>query len=108
MPAFLSEPKATAWCGKQSSPTTANADGREPDWSSIQRAGALAAEINVDCLAVGVLDFTGELTVPGVVDTKRNVVLAAPNLGWADVELSEGLPKLPPEAPFGVWALVAG
>jgi predicted NBD/HSP70 family sugar kinase len=109
--------------------------------------GALAAEINVDYLAVGVLDFTGELTfqetlerrnrgsrpadilsilvamarraaigaagagvellggeltVPGLVDTERNVVLAAPNLGWTDVDLSEELPKLLPEAPFGV------
>ncbi|MDQ0028743.1 ROK family transcriptional regulator [Arthrobacter bambusae] len=109
--------------------------------------GALAAEINVDYLAVGVLDFKGdltfhetlerhnrgslpsdilpllvamaqravtkaaaagvellggELTVPGLVDVERNVVLAAPNLGWADVELSEELPKLLPVAPFGV------
>jgi hypothetical protein len=109
--------------------------------------GALAAEINVDYLAVGVLDFTGELlfhetlerhnrgsrpaeilpllgamvqraaveataagvqllggelTVPGLVDTERNIVLAAPNLGWADVELSEELPKLLPGAPFGI------
>ncbi|WP_437771847.1 ROK family transcriptional regulator [Arthrobacter sp. KNU40] len=109
--------------------------------------GALAAEINVDYLAVGVLDFAGELTfhesierhnrgslpsdilpllvamaqraatkaaadgvellggeltVPGLVDTEHNRVLAAPNLGWADVELSEELPKLLPEAPFGV------
>ncbi|WP_284982647.1 ROK family transcriptional regulator [Arthrobacter sp. efr-133-TYG-118] len=109
--------------------------------------GALAVEINVDYLAVGVLDFTGELTfhetverhnrgsrpsdilpllvamaqraateasgvgvellggeltVPGLVDTDRNVVLAAPNLGWADVGLSDELPKLLPEAPFGV------
>ncbi|GAB3571538.1 ROK family transcriptional regulator [Arthrobacter alkaliphilus] len=109
--------------------------------------GVLAAEINVDYLAVGVLDFAGELvfhetlerhnrgsrpsdlmplllamaeraatmaadagvellggelTVPGLVDTERNVVLAAPNLGWADVRLSEELPRLLPEAPFGV------
>ncbi|WP_332602821.1 ROK family transcriptional regulator [Arthrobacter sp. S2(2024)] len=109
--------------------------------------GALAAEINVDYLAVGVLDFAGELvfhetlerhnrgslpsdilpllvamaqraatqaagdgvellggelTVPGLVDTERNVVLAAPNLGWADVGLSEELPRLLPAAPFGV------
>ncbi|MCX2748341.1 ROK family transcriptional regulator [Arthrobacter sp. MI7-26] len=109
--------------------------------------GALAAEINVDYLAVGVLDFTGELlfhetrerhnrgskpadvlsllvamaqqaatkasgagvellagelTVPGLVDAERNVVLAAPNLGWADVDLSEELPTLLPDAPFGV------
>ncbi|MCZ9881927.1 ROK family transcriptional regulator [Arthrobacter sp. B2a2-09] len=109
--------------------------------------GALAVEINVDYLAVGVLDFAGELifhetlerhnrgsgpsdilpvlvamaqlaatraadagvellggelTVPGLVDTERNVVLAAPNLGWADVELSEELRRLLPEAPFGV------
>jgi predicted NBD/HSP70 family sugar kinase len=109
--------------------------------------GALAVEINVDYLAVGVLDFTGELTfyetverhnrgslpsdilpllvamaqraatqaagdgvellggeltVPGLVDTERNVVLAAPNLGWADVGLSEELPRLLPAAPFGV------
>ncbi|UKA58655.1 ROK family transcriptional regulator [Arthrobacter sp. FW306-2-2C-D06B] len=109
--------------------------------------GALAAEINVDYLAVGVLDFTGELTfhetverhnrgslpsdilpllvtmaqraateaarngvellggeltVPGLVDMERNVVLGAPNLGWADVELSEELPMLLPEAPFGI------
>lgn len=109
--------------------------------------GALAAQINVDYLAVGVLDFTGELlfhetlerhnrgsepadilplltamaqraatkasgagvellggelTVPGLVDTERNVVLVAPNLDWADVDLSEELPKLLPEAPFGV------
>ncbi|WP_284751532.1 ROK family transcriptional regulator [Arthrobacter sp. efr-133-R2A-120] len=109
--------------------------------------GALAAEINVDYLAVGVLDFAGELvfhetlerhnrgslpsdilpllvaiaqraaakaadagvellggelTVPGLVDTEHNVVVAAPNLGWADVGLSEELPRLLPEAPFGV------
>ncbi|MDQ0239323.1 ROK family transcriptional regulator [Arthrobacter bambusae] len=109
--------------------------------------GALAVEINVDYLAVGVLDFAGELvfhetverhnrgslpsdilpllvamaqraatqaagdgvellggelTVPGLVDTERNVVLAAPNLGWADVGLSEELPRLLPAAPFGV------
>ncbi|UKA62719.1 ROK family protein [Arthrobacter sp. FW306-04-A] len=109
--------------------------------------GALAAEINVDYLAVGVLDFTGELTfhetverhnrgskpadilplliamakraatkasgagiellggeltVPGLVDAERNVVLAAPNLGWTDVDLSEELPTLLPDAPFGV------
>ncbi|MFH5879100.1 ROK family protein [Arthrobacter sp. NA-172] len=109
--------------------------------------GALAVEINVDYLAVGVLDFAGELTfhetlerhnrgskpadilpllvamaqraateaiaagvellggeltVPGLVDTERNVVVAAPNLGWADVELSEELPKILPDAPFGV------
>lgn len=109
--------------------------------------GALAAEINVDYLAVGVLDFSGdllfhetverhnrgslpadilpilvamarraaieaagtgvellggELTVPGLVETEHNVVLSAPNLGWADVELSEELPTLLPNAPFGV------
>lgn len=109
--------------------------------------GALAAEINVDYLAVGVLDFAGELgfhetlerhnrgsrpsdilpllvamaqraateaadagvellggalTVPGLVDAERNVVLAAPNLGWADVGLTDELPRLLPGAPFGV------
>ena len=109
--------------------------------------GALAAEINVDHLAVGVLDFAGqlsfheslerrnrgsrpgellpllvdmaeraaaaaaasgiellggELTVPGLVDAERNVVLSAPNLGWAGVDLSGELPKLLPGAPFGV------
>lgn len=109
--------------------------------------GALATEINVDYLAVGVLDFTGELVfhetlerhnrggkladilplisamaqrvatkasgtgvellggelvVPGLVDAERKVVLAAPNLGWTDVDLSEELPKLLPDAPFGV------
>ncbi len=109
--------------------------------------GVLAAEINVDHLAVGVLDFAGELTfhesverrnrgsgpaeilpllvdmaeraataaaasgvellggeltVPGLVDTERNVVLTAPNLGWTGVDLSEELPRLLPGAPFGV------
>jgi len=109
--------------------------------------GALAAEINVDHLAVGVLDFAGELvfhesverrnrgngpaellplladmaaraataaaasgvellggelTVPGLVDAERNVVVSAPNLGWTGVDLSGELPGLLPGAPFGV------
>ncbi|WP_120522421.1 ROK family transcriptional regulator [Arthrobacter celericrescens] len=109
--------------------------------------GALAAEISVDHLAVGVLDLAGdllfqesverrnrgsapadllpllvemtgraaiaaaasgvellggELTVPGLVDAERNMVLAAPNLGWTGVDLSTELPGLLPGAPFGV------
>lgn len=109
--------------------------------------GAIGAEINVDYLSVGVLDFTGELrfhetlerhnrgsrpadvlpllvamarhaagaaeaagidllggglTVPGLVDVGRNLVLNAPNLGWSGVELSTELESLLPGAPFGV------
>lgn len=109
--------------------------------------GALGAEINVDYLSVGVLDFTGHLrfhetlerhnrgsqpadvlpllvamarraaaaaegcgvellggglTVPGLVDAERNLVLTAPNLGWAGIDLSGELESLLPGAPFGV------
>jgi predicted NBD/HSP70 family sugar kinase len=109
--------------------------------------GALGAEINVDYLAVGVLDFTGQLrfhetlerhnrgsrpgevfpllvtmarraadaaqaagiellggglTVPGLVDTERDVLINAPNLGWAGVGLSAELQELLPGSRFGV------
>jgi predicted NBD/HSP70 family sugar kinase len=109
--------------------------------------GALGAEVNVDYLAVGVVDLLGDLhfseiverrnpgrspeevmaellplvrratkaadaaglvllggglAVPGLVDAPRGQVLAAPNLGWQNASLSNGLDSLLPGAPFGV------
>lgn len=109
--------------------------------------GALGAEVNVDYLAVGIVDLLGELrfteiverrnpgispervmaelrpiarraakaadsagivllgaglAVPGLVDSARGHVVAAPNLGWQNVGLSGVLDSLLPGAPFGI------
>ncbi|WP_369046289.1 ROK family transcriptional regulator [Sinomonas sp. P10A9] len=111
------------------------------------RRGALGAEVNVDYLAVGVLDLKGTLRVhesveavnhgrapadvladlqglaarardsaaaegiellggglaaPGLVEGDAGIVLTAPNLGWRDVDVSDALATLVPDAPYGV------
>jgi predicted NBD/HSP70 family sugar kinase len=61
---------------------------------------ALAVEVRTAALGKGVEVLGGGLAVPGLVDAGSATVLAAPNLGWLDVELD--LDRLLPGLPLGI------
>jgi predicted NBD/HSP70 family sugar kinase len=76
-------------------------DNRDSESTPVLAAlAALAADVRAAALEKGVEILGGGLAVPGLVDAGGTTVVAAPNLGWLDVELD--LDRLLPDLPLGI------
>ncbi|HUY13952.1 MAG TPA: ROK family protein [Terriglobia bacterium] len=73
---------------KRKTKATAKADPLIDEIASVVEEASKQAGLKVKDL------FAVSIGAPGTIDTKRGIVLEAPNLGWKDVKLADELKKL--------------